>query len=63
MGTCGGGRVPAPNTPCPVQCLMMGALGACVGQWGCTGAGMGHGWEPQHNDEEVEAGTGYEGGI
>ena len=38
-------------------------MGACVGQWGCTAAGMGHRWEPQHNDQDVEARTGYEGEI
>ena len=45
-GDSGGARFPTPNTPCPVQCPTRGAMGACVGQWGCAGAGTGHRLEP-----------------
>ena len=45
-GDSGGARFPTPDTPCPVQRPMRGAMGACVGQWGCAGAGTGHRLEP-----------------
>ena len=45
-GDSGGARFPIPDTPCPVQRPMRGAVGACVGQWGCAGAGTGHRLEP-----------------
>ena len=45
-GDSGGARFPTPNTPCPVQRPTRGAVGGCVGQWGCAGAGTGHRLEP-----------------
>jgi len=57
-GDSGGGSFPTPNTPCPVLCLMRGAMGTCVGQWGCTSTGTAHRFEPQENYQETEAGTG-----
>ena len=45
-GDSGGARFSTPNTPCPVQRPMREAMGACVGQWGCAGAGTGHRLEP-----------------
>jgi len=57
-GDSGGGSSPTPNTPCPVLCLMTGAMEACVAQWGCTTTGTADRFEPQENYQEFEARTG-----